>query len=138
MTIDYSTNMMGPISMDWFRDRGLTRMVRKEITTPMEAQIYKANVGDTVRVEDVTEYWCGGRIDIYGLDETEHYGGMSEYDLPIMDGESWNDFSGWLDDFETPELWEFNDIIAHYEQESGRKIRWADDEFGDVKSRSST
>jgi hypothetical protein len=63
---------------------------------------------------------------------------MSEYDLPIMDGESWNDFSGWLDDFETPELWEFNDIIAHYEQESGRKIRWADDEFGDVKSRSST
>jgi len=38
-----------------------------------------------------------------------------------------------LDDFETPELWEFDDIVAQYEQESGRKIRWADDEFGDQK-----
>jgi hypothetical protein len=133
MTIDYSTNLCGPISMDWFRDRGLTRMVDIKITTPMEARIYKANIGDTVRVEDVTEYWCGGRIDIYGLDETEHYGGMSEYGLPIMDGESWNKLSEWLDEYTSEELTSFEDLIIIFERETNHKIRWADDEFGEVK-----
>jgi len=44
-----------------------------------------------------------------------------------MHGEDWNDFSGWLDDFETEDLWELDDLIGQYEQESGRKIRWATD-----------
>ena len=67
------------------------------------------------------DYWSGGRIDIYGV-KGEFYPG--EYGLPIMHSEDWNDFSGWLDDFETHSLWQFDDIIAQYEQESGRKIRW--------------
>ena len=67
------------------------------------------------------DYWSGGRIDIYGV-PGEHY--PIEYGLPVMHSEDWNDFSGWLDDFETHELWQFDDIIAQYEQESDRKIRW--------------
>jgi len=131
--IDYSTNMMGPISIDWYRKRDLTHMVDKEIVTPMEAQIYKANIGDTVRVEDVTEYWCGGRIDIYGLDETEHYGGMSEYSLPIMDGQSWEKLSEWLDEYTSEELTSFEDLVIIFKKETNHKIRWADDEFGETK-----
>jgi hypothetical protein len=124
---------MGPISIDWYRKRDLTHMVDKEIVTPMEAQIYKANIGDTVRVEDVTEYWCGGRIDIYGLDETEHYGGMSEYSLPIMDGQSWEKLSEWLDEYTSEELTSFEDLVIIFKKETNHKIRWADDEFGETK-----
>ena len=132
MTIEYSTNFMGPISMDWFRERGLTEMVDKEITTPMEAQIYNANIGDTVQTEDIAESWYGGRIDIYGLDETEYYGGMSEYSLPIMDGPSYAKFQDWLEEYTSEELTSFEDLCIIFEREMNHKIRWADDVFGDI------
>jgi len=131
--IHYSTNYMGPISLDWFRDRGLTQMVDMEITTEMDARRYNVNIGDTVQVEDITKYWCGGRIDIYGLDEREHYAGMSEYGLPIMDGESWNKLTDWLDEYESKELTSYEDLIIIFERETNHKIRWADDVFGDIK-----
>ena len=76
-------------------------------------------------IEENGDCWSGGRIDIYGV-PGEHY--PIEYGLPIMHTEDWNDFGGWLDDFETHELWHFDDIIAQYEQESNRKIRWWKDE----------
>ena len=101
--ISYSSNWCGPISIDWFQKR------------------------------NTTEHWCGGRIDIYGLDEREHYGGMCEYDLPIMDGESWNKLTDWLDDYESKELTSYEDLIIIFERETDHKIRWADDEFGDVE-----
>ena len=131
--ISYSTNFMGPISMDWFCDRGLTQMVDMEITTEMDARRYNTSIGDTVQVEDITEYWCGGRIDIYGLDPRKHYGGMCEYDLPIMDGESWNKLTDWLDDYESKELTSYEDLIIIFERETKHKIRWADEVFGDVE-----
>ena len=107
--ISYSTNWMGPISLDWFRERGLTQMV-----------------GD---LEDVTEYWCGGRIDIYGLDEVEYYGGRHEYSLPIMDGVSWNLFSDWLDNYETIELKTYEQLLSAFEADTDHVIRWAHEEF---------
>jgi len=103
--IQYSTNMMGPVSLDWYRERGLT----DESGQPKE-------------------YWAGGRIDIYGV-PGEHY--PIEYALPIMDGESWNIFSDWLDEYETKELVLFERIINTFEMETGHKIRWADEEFSD-------
>jgi len=72
--------------------------------------------------------WSAGRIDVRGLDNEVYWGGCYEYSLPPMRTEDWNDFSDWLDDFETEELLEFDDIIAQYEQDSGRKIRWVKDE----------
>ena len=131
--IHYSSNWCGPISIDWFRDRGLTQMVDMKITTETDAKRYNVNIGDTVQVEDITEYWCGGRIDIYGLDDEKHYGGMSEYDLPIIDGESWNKLTDWLDEYESKELTSYEDLIIIFERETKHKIRWADDEFGDVE-----
>lgn len=73
-------------------------------------------------IEEHGECWSAGRIDIYGISDEDY---RLEYGLPAMHTEDWNDFSSWLSDFETHELWEFDDIIAQYEQESGRKIRWA-------------
>lgn len=120
---------MGPISMDWFRDRGLTKEVDTEVTHEYLARQLGVNVGDVVPMEDVTEYWSGGRVDIYGLDEVEYYGGMSEYSLPIMDGVSWNLFSDWLDNYETIELKTYEQLLSAFEADTDHKIRWAHKEF---------
>ena len=45
-----------------------------------------------------------------------------------MRTEDWNALSDWLDDFETHELWSFDDIITQYEQERDTKIRWWKDD----------
>jgi len=78
-------------------------------------------------IEEHGEGWSAGRIDI--RDDTKHgYDGWHEYSLPPMQTEDWNHFSDWLWDFETDELWEFDEIIAQYEMESNRKIRWLENE----------
>jgi hypothetical protein len=100
--ISYSTNWMGPINMQWFEERGLLKEGSVEPTT----------------------YYSAGRIDIYGV-PGEHY--PLEYSLAPMLGEDWNDFSDWLQGFETQELWEFEKLIACYEGASNTKIRWAED-----------
>ena len=69
--------------------------------------------------------WSAGRIDIWGVPD-EPWG--LEYGLPPMRTEDWNDFGDWLLDFETEELLELEDIIARYEQDSGKKIRWLENE----------
>lgn len=101
--ITYSTNWMGPVSMNWYRERGLL---------------------DSKGV--ITLYYSAGRIDI--RDSTKPgYDGWHEYGLAPMHGEDWNDFSEWLDDFKSQELLDFDDLIAQYEEDRGRKIRWWED-----------
>ena len=102
----YSTNFMGPISEKWYHDRG---------------------------INSSKERWAGGRIDVYGLDEHEYYGGKYEYGLPIMDGESWELFSQWLEEYESVELKEYDQLLSEFEGDTGYKIRWADEEFVEVK-----
>jgi len=122
--ISYSTNWMGPINMQWFQERGLTEEVEQTVDSEMVAKIRDLDIGDAYTVTEITTYYSAGRIDIYGV-PGEHY--PLEYSLPPMHGEDWNDFSDWLESFQTHELWEFDDIIAKYEDASGRKIRWAED-----------
>lgn len=125
--ITYSTNMMGPISMQWFEERGLTKTVREVLEEGQTIYPKGLGPGDVWEYEVVTTYYAGGRIDIRGVPGDEYWNGWYEYSLPIMHGEDWNDFSEWLESFQTHELWEFEDIIKLYESASGRKIRWADD-----------
>lgn len=124
--IQYSTNMMGPVSLDWYRERGLTAMVSWTLESDIFAEMFGKRPGDQHEQEEVTEYWAGGRIDIYGVPGEHH---PIEYSLPIMDGESWNIFSDWLDEYETEEFASFGQIISTFETETGHKIRWADEEF---------
>jgi hypothetical protein len=120
--VTYSTNWMGIANMKWYSDRGLTRKVSEVLKEDQRVGELKA--GDTWTYDEITTYYSAGRIDIRGLDPEKYWSGWHEYSLPPMHGEDWNDFSGWLDNFQTHELWEFDDIIARYEQESDRKIRW--------------
>ena len=121
--ISYSTNWMGPVSQEWYRARGLTEIVTRTIETETISKLFGKPIGETIELEEITERWCGGRIDIYGLDEKEYYSGMCEYSLRPMRGEDWNRFSEWLDDFVTETLWDFEDIIAEYEK-TNPKITW--------------
>jgi hypothetical protein len=126
--ISYSTNWMGVANMQWYEERGLTKTVTHDVqegSVLVDKGRYK--VGDTFERQEVIEDYSTGRIDIRNVPGDDYWNGWHEYSLAPMRTEDWNHFGDWLDDFETEELWEFDDIIAKYEQDSGRKIRWADD-----------
>ena len=118
--ISYSTNWMGPAGMWWFRANGYTKMVTKILEK--DSPLTNAKKGDTITYEDVTEYWYGGRIDIYGTGDP--YG--DEMSLPIMDGPSYKGFSEWLENFETETIWSLDQLVAEYEK-THNKIRWHDE-----------
>lgn len=103
--VTYSTNWMGPISMSWFRDRGLT---------------YTKG-----GFEAITTMYCGGRIDIRGLDEEYYYNGQSEYGLRPMHKEDWDALTVWLQKLKTETLVPYHTIIKDFEEDYGRKIRWS-------------
>ena len=104
MSVTYSTNRMGPISLSWYRERGLLKEGSVEPTT----------------------YYGAGRIDIRGLDPEKYWSGWHEYSLPPMHIEDWNALSEWLVGLETTELWDYEMLISIFEGEAlnGRKIRW--------------
>jgi len=110
--------------MWWFRENGYTRTVTKTLNS--DSKISDKKAGDTVETEEITEYWYGGRIDVYGLPDDEYYCGKSEMDLPIMDGPSYAGFSEWLEKFETDTMWTLSQLVEEYEK-SNPKIRWHDE-----------
>ena len=119
--------MMGPVNMQWYEERGLTKKVREVLEEGKTIYPKGLGPGDVWEYEQVTTYYAGGRIDIRGVPGDEYWNGWHEYSLAPMHGEDWNDFSEWLESFQTHELWEFDDIIKLYESASNRKIRWAED-----------
>ena len=122
--ITYSTNWMGPISKDWFRERGLTCKVTQVVEEgSVLVELGRKKVGDVLEYDEITFHYSAGRMDIRD-DTKEGYDGWDEYSLPPMRTEDWNDFSVWLDDFETEELWSLEDILEEYRQDTGHVIRW--------------
>jgi len=96
--ITYSTNFMGPISMDWYRERNLV----------------------DEQGEIITNY-AGGRIDIYGVPGEKY---PIEYGLPLMHGEDFNALSDFLDRLTGEQLIPYESLIMLFEAEYGKKIRW--------------
>ena len=118
--ITYSTNYMGPIYSEWYRERGLMRTRSVVIQSEAVAKVTGHEVGDLVEYEEPLEYYAGGRIDIYGADEYP-----LEYGLPPMHSEDWKRLSNWLDTIETYNVWTYEDLIGNFERFIGREIRWA-------------
>ena len=83
--------------------------------------------GPIKEYKSYTESYSCGRIDIYGLDNEEYWGGKSEYSLGVMRTEDWNAFGDWLDELETPSLHAYNELICNFEKDYGQKIRWQQD-----------
>ena len=112
--IHYSTNWMGPITTRWYEEHNIPYVLKKT----------SGKVLPPVEYKDFTESYSCGRIDIYGLDESEHWGGKAEYSVPVMKTESWNLLSDYLDDYESSELVSYEDLIEDFETRSKHKIEW--------------
>ena len=123
--ITYSTNWMGPISLDWFRKRGLTQEV--SVVLEEDQRFGDLKAGDTWTYAEITTHYAGGRIDIRGLDPEKYWNGWDEYSLSPMHGEDWNALSDWLDEFKSEEQVPYDELITLFEKDYGKKIRWADD-----------
>jgi hypothetical protein len=125
VSVTYSTNFMGPITVDWYRDRGLTRKVREVLEEGRIVYPKGLGPGDVWEYDEITTHYAGGRIDI--RDSSKYgYDGWDEYGLRVMHGEDWNALSDWLDDLTTDNLLSYNDLIEQFEQYYGKKIRWAE------------
>ena len=114
--INYSTNWMGPIATRWYEDRNI----------PFEIRETSGKILPKTEYKHFLESYSCGRIDIYGLDESEHWGGKSEYSVSPMRTEDWNAFSDWLYNMQTEELWSYEKLIEHFQYYNKADIRWAD------------
>jgi len=114
--ITYSTNWMGPVSMEWYRVRGLTETEDKVATE--DSMFY--NVGDEYTSETITTHYSCGRIDIRGI-PGEPYG--DEIGVPPMLSSDWRTFGDWLWEVQTSSIWSLKDLVEAYEQHNP-KITW--------------
>ena len=124
MSVTYFNNMMGPVSMEWYRDRGLTRQVSKVLEEDQEFYPKGLGAGDVWEYEEITTNYACGRIDI--RDDSKYgYDGWDEYSLSPMLREDWNELGDYLWDLETEEQWSYEKLISTFEEEVlGRSIRW--------------
>src|SRR6056300_1209212 len=102
--VTYSTNYMGPISMDWFRKRGLTHFITETVKSDVISKIKDLPIGATYEIETVHTHYAAGRIDIRDSSK-QGYDGWGEYAVAPMHGADWNLLSDWLWDLETTEVW---------------------------------
>lgn len=122
--ITYSTNWMGPVNMDWYRQRGLT--VTKTVVQEEDSKYTDRKRGDVYEIEEITQRWAGGRIDVRG-EGLGPYG--EELGLPIMSVDCYNSFSDWLQEHCTEKIWSLDKLVECYEK-TNPKIVWAKDVFG--------
>ena len=122
--ITYSTNWMGPINLNWYRERGLTEKKTRVVTEDSVLVEMGRKVGDVLEYDEVTTYYSGGRIDIRGVPD-EPWG--LEYGVVPMHGEDWNALSDYLWDLTTEELLPYDTLIEQFETHYGKRIRWADE-----------
>ena len=121
MPIRYSTNWMGPVSMNWYKQRGLVET--KMVTLEHDSVITGRKAGEQYEIEEITTHYSCGRIDVMGTDDP--YG--EEIGVPPMRSEDWYRFGVWLDTFETDDVWTLDQLVELYERVNP-KIRWDGDE----------
>jgi len=107
---------MGPVSMNWYRDRGLTQV--KQHVGDNDCMLYKA--GEAFTSETITTHYSCGRIDVHNV-PGEPYG--DEIGVPPMLSSDWRQFSNWLDDVQTMSVWTLPDLVTAYEQHNPQ-ITW--------------
>lgn len=116
--IKYSTNWMGPVSLQWYKDRGLVEHKQHILGTDSTLNPNRKK-GDIVEYDDIIEQYACGRIDVYGTDEPF----PEEISLPIMKGSDWNRFSDWLREFSTEEMWTLEQLVEEFEK-TNDPINW--------------
>lgn len=107
---------MGPVSLQWYRQRGLTQVEHKTATE--DSMLY--NHSERYTSETITQHYSCGRIDVRGISD-QPYG--DEIGVPPMRSEDWRLFGDWLDDVQTMSVWTLDNLVAAYEQHNP-KITW--------------
>jgi len=103
---------MGPASLGWYRERGLTQMALKTATE--NSMFY--SIGETYTTECITERYSSGRIDVSTGDEIW---------VPPMKSADWYDFSQWLRKVKTIVVWDLEQLEEAYNYRHPQPIRWA-------------
>ena len=103
----YTAILMGPCSLDWFKERGLTRR-----------EVIDYN-GTPTEVDTVTEPYSAGRIEIQGPD-----GYDEEIAVPPIKHECWSRFDDYLWQLRTDEPKTLAELVEMYEEHSGRDIEF--------------
>lgn len=101
--ISYSTNFMGPISLQWYRNRGIP-FVDKSTPAVM---------------------YAGGRIDVYGVSEDDYYEGKTAISLPVMTASSFNAFSTFLSNFKSDTILNYDQLVTLYLAAGNTAIEYA-------------
>jgi hypothetical protein len=117
--VRYSTNMMGPWHLDWYRQRGLTKKVTKVLEKDSPWSDKKS--GDVIEYDEITEHYAGGRIDFHNPYTDSMY--SDEMGVPLMRAEDWSSFGNWLDNFETYDILNLEQLVNEYEK-TNPPIRW--------------
>ena len=112
--VNYSTNWMGPVNTKWYEENNIPYVLK------MTSNMF----GPSKEYKDFTESYSCGRIDIYGLNTEEYWGGKHEYRLGIMRTEDWNAFGNWLHVLKTPSLCTYEELICNFEKDYNQRIRW--------------
>jgi len=115
--ISYYTNWMGPVNMEWYRKRGLTKT--ETVVLEKDSSFTNRKAGESVEMEKITEHYSGGRIDVYGTGDP--YG--DEIGVPPMKTEDWNRFGNWLENFRTTTMLTLEELVAEYEK-TNPAIQW--------------
>ena len=134
MSITYFLNFMGPITMTWYEERGLTHKVERVVESDLIRNMLRNSpklkypnieVGNTYEITEIHTSYSAGRIDVRDSSK-EGYDGWDEYAVPPMRSEDWALLSDWLWDLETTEVWDYEMLISIFEGEvlNDRKIRW--------------
>jgi len=108
---------MGPVSLHWYRARGLTQV--KHHVGENDCMLYKA--GEAFTSETITTHYSCGRIDVHNV-PNEPYG--DEISVPPMLSTDWAMFGNWLDTVQTMSVWTLADLVTAYEQHNP-PITWA-------------
>lgn len=100
---------MGPVSLSWYRARGLTQIEHKIATE--DSMLY--NHSERYTSESITTHYSCGRIDVRGIPD-EPYG--DEIGVPPMLSSDWRAFGDWLDDVQTMSVWTLENLVEAYQQ----------------------
>lgn len=98
MKVRYSTNWMGPVSLNWYEKRGLDYNTQR--------------------------YSCG-RIDVRG-GNTGTYG--DEIAVPPMVDDDWHLFGEWLTTYETDDILTLEQLVYVYELKNPKIRWWKENE----------
>lgn len=116
----YFLNCMGPVSMSWYEERGLTYIETKVIDTEFKSKLWGKKLGEEYQVLKISQRYSCGRVDIHHPDTIYN----DEYGVSIMKESSWVLLGSWLGQLKTKHLVSYNQLIEMFERETNSSIEW--------------